>query len=522
MSAHLLTQLREAWYLRDHQPENVRQLVVSIETQLGTTDNDLQAYCDVITSYLEYVNNNNAEALKCASQAFEVIALSAHSEWLPRICYVMGALHIRLGDTNQAVYYLEQQLQLSQHLNDKESEASAYTMLGIIQGFVNPERALEHFETALDISLQIDNSYLQARALNNIGVLYLRQNSYAAALAYGFKTLRASRSIALLKMYAYILIAQAYQGCGEGSKAQSVMQRAVKHTRQAIPNILPRPLCMLGRVYLLTGQPQAAIEPLEAAIASAHSDTEVALEGYQTLAQCYAELGDYQAAYQNQVAYQQLYAKTFKQESVQKLQALEVLHRTTAAQREAELERSKNQQLEAYVKKLEDLNSQIKELSIRDPLTGLYNRRHLMGSARTLFRQAVANDLPLSMVIVDVDNFKAINDTFGHQLGDTVLQQLAQLFLKSMRHHDVLARYGGEEFAIIMPETTLHQALLACERLCERVRSYSWSELHADLGVTVSVGIAARTPEMNLETLLTVADARLYDAKRGGRNRICW
>jgi diguanylate cyclase (GGDEF)-like protein len=520
-TSSFLPQLRDAWYLRDHHPAKALERATVISTQLPDEADDLKACCDVILAYLDYLNNRNAEALQRASQAFEILALAPHTEWLPRICYVMGALHVRLGDTVQAAYYLEQQLKLSQRLNDQESEASAYTILGILHGAINPERAFAHFETALTISMQLHNSYLTARALNNIGVLHLHQEQFSAALSYGFKTLRASRGLPLLKVYAYSLIAQAYQGCGETTKALRVMHQAVAYAQQAVPSILARPLYLLGRIYLLAGRAEQAASQLKAAIEAANNDTQITLEGYQALAQCYAELGDYQAAYQHQRSYQQRYAETFSQESIQRIQALEVLHRTQVAQRETELERSKNQQLTAYVKRLKALNRRIKALSIRDPLTGLYNRRQLMRSAKTLCQQAIADNLPFSMVIIDVDSFKSINDTFGHQLGDTVLQQLARLFVKSMRQHDVLARYGGEEFAVIMPETPLQRALQACERLCERVRAHPWRELHPDLYVTVSVGIAALSPEMTLEALLRAADAKLYEAKRAGRNRIC-
>lgn len=121
----------------------------------------------------------------------------------------------------------------------------------------------------------------------------------------------------------------------------------------------------------------------------------------------------------------------------------------------------------------------------------------------------------------DIDNFKSINDTFSHQTGDMVLIKVAELFKKGLREADVLARYGGEEFVLLMPTTVLNNAVRLCERLCQSIANYSWQDIHPDLKVTVSMGVANDPSCNNYEKLIAQADLKLYEAKRSGKNKVC-
>lgn len=124
-------------------------------------------------------------------------------------------------------------------------------------------------------------------------------------------------------------------------------------------------------------------------------------------------------------------------------------------------------------------------------------------------------------MMCDIDNFKSINDTFSHQMGDLVLTKVSELFKKGLRETDVLARYGGEEFILLMPTTVLDNAVRLCERLRQNIASYAWHEYHPDLKVTVSVGVANNPSCSNYEKLIAQADEKLYEAKRSGKNKVC-
>ena len=163
---------------------------------------------------------------------------------------------------------------------------------------------------------------------------------------------------------------------------------------------------------------------------------------------------------------------------------------------------------------------QLQELSLRDPLTGLHNRRHFDVTLGTLFEQSRRHGHALSLVVADIDWFKRINDHHSHAMGDAVLRQVAELMRTHLRASDLLARWGGEEFVIALPETPLPAAAALCEKLRTLIEQFPWSQLAADLRVTVSLGLSAEPALGSAAAMLAQADARLYQAKQSGRNRV--
>ncbi|WP_070358411.1 diguanylate cyclase [Duganella sp. HH105] len=165
---------------------------------------------------------------------------------------------------------------------------------------------------------------------------------------------------------------------------------------------------------------------------------------------------------------------------------------------------------------------QMRELSVRDALTRLHNRRHFDEQATTLFSHAVRHKRPLSVVIGDIDFFKRINDQFSHATGDAVLRQVGEILRSHMRLSDLVARYGGEEFVIAFPETELPQAAALCDKLRNMIEGFPWHEVHPDLKVTMSMGVYADLAAGTAEAMLQKADELLYRAKQTGRNRVCF
>ncbi|HEY5219157.1 MAG TPA: diguanylate cyclase [Gemmatimonadaceae bacterium] len=162
----------------------------------------------------------------------------------------------------------------------------------------------------------------------------------------------------------------------------------------------------------------------------------------------------------------------------------------------------------------------LKELSIRDDLTGLHNRRHFDEQAANAYARALRYEQPLSVMICDVDRFKQVNDRFSHAAGDAVLAQLGRLLRATLRESDIVARYGGEEFVVAFPETGMAQAAALCERIRERVEHCVWDSANPDLRVTLSMGIDGDIGRGSIHAMLAAADARMYEAKAAGRNRV--
>ena len=164
---------------------------------------------------------------------------------------------------------------------------------------------------------------------------------------------------------------------------------------------------------------------------------------------------------------------------------------------------------------------QLKEQAVIDELTGTYNRRYFEEQMGVRIEEAKRYDTPFSLVMFDLDHFKVVNDTLGHQFGDHVLRETAAIVRKAVRQEDVLARYGGEEFVIMLPHTDRLGAAILAERVRESIADCTFSRNGLEQNVTMSLGSASMpidevdTPE----ALLELADKRLYEAKSQGRNR---
>jgi len=160
------------------------------------------------------------------------------------------------------------------------------------------------------------------------------------------------------------------------------------------------------------------------------------------------------------------------------------------------------------------------QAAAHDPLTGLSNRATLETALEREVKMAKRHDLPLSVVMIDADHFKSINDSFGHQAGDKVLRILANCIKDSIRDSDLLFRYGGEEFVALLGNTGLAGARLLAERICTAVSALSVTLSDQPIPVTVSVGLAALDSAEDPGELLNRADRAMYQAKRQGRNRV--
>jgi two-component system cell cycle response regulator len=176
-----------------------------------------------------------------------------------------------------------------------------------------------------------------------------------------------------------------------------------------------------------------------------------------------------------------------------------------------------------YTERLRDNVQMSIEMAITDALTGLHNRRYMESHLSTLVEQAASRGKPLTVLVLDIDYFKSVNDTHGHDAGDEVLREFSQRLKKSIRGIDLACRYGGEEFVVVMPETDMAVATMVAERLRRRIASepFPISQGANAVEVTISIGLAARhSASDNAANILKRADQALYRAKRDGRNRV--
>jgi two-component system, cell cycle response regulator len=181
-----------------------------------------------------------------------------------------------------------------------------------------------------------------------------------------------------------------------------------------------------------------------------------------------------------------------------------------------------NLKIRALAAELKRRNAQLEELVRVDPLTKIANRRYLDEVLAREFSRAARYQAPLAHMMVDIDHFKAINDAFGHQVGDQILVHVADVLASDSRTYDVVGRYGGEEFSILLPQTSLGPARAVAERHRLAIESCRAVTAHGLIGVTISLGVAA-WPSVKVgcaQDLVRLSDTALYEAKHKGRNRV--
>lgn len=169
---------------------------------------------------------------------------------------------------------------------------------------------------------------------------------------------------------------------------------------------------------------------------------------------------------------------------------------------------------------LSDASQRYKKESITDFLTGLYNRRYFHNRLKEIIVMAQRHLTPVTLIMMDLDHFKHINDTFGHDVGDTVLKQTSKIIKNSLRGSDIAARYGGEEFCIMLPNTSLQGAGLLAERIRENVKAYEFKTKQSSFNVTVSLGVTLIDINGNPDEVLSKADEALYCSKNNGRDQV--
>ncbi|QAA35149.1 GGDEF domain-containing protein [Clostridium manihotivorum] len=152
-------------------------------------------------------------------------------------------------------------------------------------------------------------------------------------------------------------------------------------------------------------------------------------------------------------------------------------------------------------------------LAYTDKLTELYNRRFFVGKMVDEMKKLKDNDLGISLLMIDVDNFKIINDTYGHSSGDLVLKELANIIKPNIRARDTITRFGGEEFAIILPETNKEKAIIVAEKIRNLVASHVFRFKEDERNVTISIGVVSVRDQVDTQLLIDLADRALYKAK---------
>jgi len=438
----------------------------------------------------------NDEALEAGLKAYELLERAGDIAAQANTAYVIMGSYSRLGNRQQAEAYAFRAVEQYRELNSPGGELLQLNNLAMhFLWMGEPETS---------------------RRLGEEAVLILRRlmaNNQPFEFAY--------TTGAVMHTLAEIAIAQNDLDSAEGFLKEGL---AFIHAddSQISPNDESFLMLALGKLYYRRGEKYEARKSLLTAFWKTRRSGNRALmaEITQELTIVYEALGYYRRALRYFRMYHDIDKARYYDHLVTKVRHLEVEYDVKVARREMELLTEKNQQLEQAYTDLQAANAQIRELSIRDGLTKLYNRQYFEEWATAAFRQSQHSGHDFAVFLCDVDNFKRINDTWLHHIGDRVLQIVAAELEAICPAQGNAARYGGEEFVVAVPRYTITQILTLAEQFRQRVEHYPWGEIQPSLHVTVSIGVMASTGISTLAQQLIQADVNLYMAKRHGKNRV--
>lgn len=454
----------------------------------------------------------------------------------------IGMTHLGQARHADALEHLLHSLELAERAHSDINRA--YVLGNLVRVYAEMgdlTQALEFFERSRALLHGSNDRALEASLLASLSRVYSQRGEHAMASEY----LRQSLALARLvgnrgdEIEALVRLGRTQHDLGQLPEAEATLLEALDLIRQAGDRPLEaEALNALGPLCLTQQDWAGALRHGQALLALAEALPSQQLVGnaHRLLAQAREQLGDYQPALAHERAAHAAWQAVHGGEAGRRLRALATGSAVAQARREAETHRQRSLELEQALQALQDADEQkaalvrqleaqtqlLQQLAHEDGLTGIANRRWLDVRLAQEFERAQRFAHPLAVALVDLDNFKAINDRLSHQVGDRVLERVARLLRDGCRSVDVAGRYGGEEFMLILVETALPQALVICQRLCEEVAAHRWAEVHPGLGrVTVSIGLSASEDAPSPEAMLARADARLYQAKHGGKNQAC-
>ena len=489
----------------------------------------------------------------------------------PGLVRALNTLGIIYGETGELLAALRAFLDadaLCKELGDHEGEADALNNSGSVYTYLGDYvNALDYYQQSLRVCEEQGHPTAKERALLNIGVTYFELGQYHEALNYFFFGLGLSRAEPP-QLYALSLLnsGRAQQQLGNIGAARDAIEASLALSRtlgnaletsyaldtgaelELVSENWPAALAALQESLSLKeaagdirGQSETLL--LLATVAEKQGDRDAATtqlqraleiteqvgnpreryRAYRHLADIYERQGRYQEALACYRCYNELHEGVSRGAVGQQMQGLRLRFEVSQSAREREIYRLKNAELQELNDALRAADTEKSQLLVKlerqaeeDALTGLYNRRHFDERFARSFAEAKRLKTPLSAVILDIDNFKGINDRFSHGVGDTVLKIVAALMKESVRAIDTVARYSGEEFVILLPGASLERAVTICERFRVTVETHPWERVHPELRVTLSLGVSADLGVENHERMLACADAKLYEAKGSG------
>jgi diguanylate cyclase (GGDEF)-like protein len=433
-----------------------------------------------------------------------------------------------LGNYADGLEFGFKALKLASAAHDQERQALILGSIGVIYVHSkNPDESVRTFHQALRLNRELGHKQDEALILNNMSLAYTALKDYDNALGSSLQALKLAEeaNFAALIVTATGTIGEVYMAMGEYDQANQYLQ---KYLEGAYSTGSKRDMIW---AFLLLGETDCHRRRETSALFYLTQASEMARQSglrseeahcHELLADMYEQQGESKRALDHLRVFSQIRESIYNDDTARKIANLQVIYQVETAKRDAEIHYLKTVELQKEIEERKKIESTLERLAAIDPLTGILNRRKIISLAEKEFRKAVRVRAPLSLILLDVDHFKDINDNYGHAIGDQLLSAMIKTVCASLRTGDMIGRIGGDEFLIVLPETDLTQGRQIAERLQKTIALQTFNTHQDALTLTISLGVAELERDSRIEVLIDRTDRALYRAKRAGRNRIAF
>jgi diguanylate cyclase (GGDEF)-like protein len=490
-------------------------------------DPELQADCLRVLGTIRAESGDMARALEHFHEAWSMLEGQAPSRTQLRIGISLGVGHQMNEDHARSEGYFEGALELARALGERHQEATILGNMAIARGqLVDPAAAIELHEEALAIFRELGNASGEAYQLANLCDRAVELGRLSEAERLCPKAEEKLEAIGHIRLLAGVraILGEMHAQQGDLDAALTSYTQALELAEGQIPTVERDALDKLARLHLVRGEPDQAIAAYER-----YMDAREALweqRNQETLAELEVQydVAERERELRLATAESALQAAELEQRNqlliAISIAAVVLLGLIVIILRNNQERGRLQRDLADRNAELEQALEQIGQLANRDPLTQLRNRRSFLDIAGQEIARARRKSLPMSVLVIDIDHFKQLNDDHGHAVGDEVLVQVAAELRKTLREQDVICRWGGEEFVAMITEADGAQAELIAERARTAIEATRFAHEGTELPLSITIGVAQLAESLDIEEAIDAADQAMYQGKRTGRNRV--
>jgi diguanylate cyclase (GGDEF)-like protein len=460
--------------------------------------------------------------------AYHLFERVGNDDGLARACNLLGLIHQPMGNFGEALEFFLQ----TRHLTSKGDPTADFNVavLGNL-GFIHlemdiPDEAEYYLEEALRNAQKNEKNFGLGDILDNLSKLNVRRGNYEKALDYSQQSLAAFTRFEHTRGMADATnsIGHVYAHLGEAEKALEYHQRALKITRELNHRFEEiESLRFIAALHAQRGEQQLALELIETALKNAEEiqTPQLIYRCQKDLAGIYKKAGEFEKALASFENYHTLKQQLFNQDAERRIRIIALMQQLKETKEHAEKLREQNEALEREILMRKDLQDRLEYLAARDPLTDLLNRRAFFHEVAEIASSTSGQSVCLAAILMDIDDFKSINDSHGHLTGDQALRRVAENIQRNIRQGDLACRFGGDEFAIFITARHQGEALDFAERLHRSLNAQPIPIDDRMVQVQASYGVAFHdNNHFDIKFLLEHADQALYQAKHAGKNRV--